>query len=83
MASYPLETVKGDDNRPYAFHTELGRAVFGVAESSNTKQKVHMTYVTFDDNDGSWLLSKEDYKFIDILDSQTTITKRQRWEKKM
>ncbi|KAF6032407.1 hypothetical protein EB796_009221 [Bugula neritina] len=76
MASFPLEAVKGDDNMPYALRTELGWAVFGVAKSSHTKQKVHATCLTFDDNDDSCLLSQEDYKFIEILDSQTTISER-------
>lgn len=73
-AFFPLEAIKGGDNKPYALRSELGWAVFGVEEAHSSAEKMHTTHKTNVDEGEDDMLSQDDYQFMKILEAHTTIT---------
>ncbi|XP_067932880.1 uncharacterized protein [Watersipora subatra] len=73
-AFFPLEAIKGGDNKPYALRSELGWAVFGVEETCRTKHKVCTTYQTNTSEVENDMLSQDDYQFMNFLEAHTTTT---------
>ena len=70
-ATFPLESIKGAENQPYAVRSKLGWMVFGVEETTKSKIKTHHTTIIEDD---TTRMSQDDYKFMEIMEKATIQT---------